>query len=68
LAPWAFGSFQTTTTGDDAEAAALMYFDLTPLTTMGYGNIVAVDPFVRRRTNLEPSIGVIDLAIAVAGL
>lgn len=68
LVPGAFGSLQTATIGDDAEAAALMYFSLTTLTTTGYGDIVAVDPFVRSLANLEALIGVFYVAITVARL
>ena len=68
LVPGAFGSVQAVTIGDDAEAAALMYFSLTTLTTTGYGDIVAVDPFVRSLANLEALIGVFYVAITVARL
>ncbi len=68
LMPGAFGSMQAVTIGDDAEAAALMYFSLTTLTTTGYGDIVAVDPFVRSLANLETLIGVFYVAITVARL
>jgi Ion channel len=68
LMPGAFGSLQTVTIGDDAEAVVLMYFSLTTLTTTGYGDIVAVDPFVRSLANLEALIGVFYVAITVARL
>jgi hypothetical protein len=68
LVPGAFGSIQATTIGDNAEAAALMYFSVTTLTTTGYGDIVAVDPFVRSLANLEALIGVFYVAITVARL
>jgi hypothetical protein len=68
LMPGAFGSLQASTIGDDAEAAALMYFSLSTLTPTGYGDIVAVDPFVRSLANLEALIGVFYVAITVAGL
>jgi hypothetical protein len=58
LMPGAFGNLQASTIGDDAEAAALMYFGLTTLTTTGYGDVVAVDPIVRSLANLEAVIGV----------
>jgi Ion channel len=67
LVPGAFGSLQASI-GDNAEAAALMYFSLTTLTTTGYGDIVAVDPFVRSLANLEALIGVFYVAITVARL
>jgi hypothetical protein len=68
LMPGAFGSLQATTIGYNAEAAALMYFSLTTLTTTGYGDIVAVDPFVRSLANLEAMIGVFYVAITVGRL
>jgi hypothetical protein len=68
LMPGAFGNLQASTIGDDAEAAALMYFSLTTLTTTGYGDIVAVDPLVRSLANLEALIGVFYIAITVARL
>jgi hypothetical protein len=42
--PGAFGSMQAVTIGDDAEAAALIFRPDT-LTTTGYDDIIAVDPF-----------------------
>lgn len=35
------------------ENATMMYFNLTPLTTTGYGDITPVDPFARSLANLE---------------
>jgi voltage-gated potassium channel len=46
----------------------LLYFSLTTLTTTGYGDIVAVDPFARSPTNLGAVIGQFYLAITVARL
>lgn len=54
--------------GGEAENAALLYFSLTALTTAGYGDIVAVDPFARSLANLESVLGVFYLAITVARL
>jgi hypothetical protein len=68
LMPGAFGSVQASTIGDDAEAAVLMYFSLSTLTTTGYGDIVAADPFVRSLANLEALIGVFYVAITVGRL
>jgi hypothetical protein len=68
LMPATFGNLQASTRGDDAEAAALMYFSLTTLTTTGYGDVVAVDPFVRSLANLEAVIGVFYIAVTVARL
>jgi hypothetical protein len=50
------------------ETAALLYFSLATLTTTGYGDIVAVDPFARSLANLESVLGVFYLAITVARL
>ena len=46
----------------------MLYSSLTPLTTTGYGDIVAVDPFARSLANLEAVIGQFYLAITVARL
>jgi hypothetical protein len=54
--------------GSEAETAALMYFSLTTLTTVGYGDILPVDPFARSLANLESVIGQFYLAITVARL
>jgi hypothetical protein len=50
------------------EAGTMLYFSLTTLTTTGYGDIVAVDPFARSLANLEAVIGQFYLAITVARL
>ena len=44
----------------------MLYFSLTTLTTTGYGDIVAVDPFARSFANLEAVLGQFYLAITVA--
>jgi voltage-gated potassium channel Kch len=46
----------------------MLYFSLTTLTTTGYGDIVAVDPFARILANLEAFVGQFYLAITVARL
>jgi len=46
----------------------MLYFSLTTLTTTGYGDIVAVDPFSRSLANLESVLGQFFLAITVARL
>jgi hypothetical protein len=66
LAPDSFGGLRQT--GFAAEAAAMMYFSLTTLTTTGYGDIVAIDPFARSLANLESVLGVFYVAITVARL
>ena len=46
----------------------MLYFSLTTLTTTGYGDIVAVDPFARSLANFESVLGPFYLAITVARL
>jgi len=46
----------------------MLYFSVTTLTTTGYGDIVAVDPFARSLANLEAVIEQFYLAITVARL
>ena len=53
--------------GGPKEVASMLYFSLT-LTTTGYGDIVAVDPFARSLANLEAVIGQFYLGITVARL
>jgi|SRR5271165_5190209 Ion channel len=67
LQPDAFTNVRASA-GGDAENAALMYFSLTTLTTTGYGDILAVDPFARSLANLESVLGVFYIAITVARL
>ena len=54
--------------GSSKEAATMLYFSLTTLTTTGYGDIVAVDPLVRSLANLEAVMGQFYFAITVARL
>ena len=65
--PQAFANLNTSP-GGEAENAALLYFSLTTLTTTGYGDILAVDPFARSLANLESVLGVFYIAITVARL
>lgn len=46
----------------------ILYFSLTTLTTLGYGDIVAVRPAARMLATLEASAGVLYVAITVARL
>jgi Ion channel len=48
--------------------SVLMYFSLATLTTVGYGDVVAVSPGARMLSALEASIGVLYIAITVARL
>ena len=54
--------------GGPQEVATMLYFSFTTLTTTGYGDIVAVDPFARCLANLESVLGQFYLAITVARL
>jgi hypothetical protein len=67
LRPGAFANLFVPTGGPE-EVATLLYFSLTTLTTTGYGDIVAVDPFARSLANLEAVMGQFYLAITVARL
>jgi len=67
LNPAAFANLAPPT-GGPGELATILYFSLTTLTTTGYGDIVAVDPFARSLANLESVIGQFYLAITVARL
>jgi hypothetical protein len=67
LSPDAFVNL-VTPTDDPQEVATMLYFSLTTLTTTGYGDIVAVDPFARSLANLESVLGQFFLAITVARL
>src|ERR1700758_2379096 len=42
------GPCRITSVGGPEEVGTVLYFSLTTLTTTGYGDIVAVDPFARR--------------------
>jgi hypothetical protein len=67
LSPDAFANLLAPVGGPE-EVATMLYFSLTTLTTTGYGDIVAVDPFARSLANLESVIGPFYLAITVARL
>ena len=67
LSPAAFTNLPAPT-GGPGELATMLYFSLTTLTTTGYGDIVAVDPFARSLANLEAVLGQFYLAITVARL
>jgi hypothetical protein len=67
LMPDAFANLHAAA-GSEPEKAALLYFSLTTLTTTGYGDIVAVDPFARSLANLESVVGVFFVAVTVARL
>ena len=50
------------------EPSKLLYFSLATLTTLGYGDIVAVRPAARMLATLEAAAGVLYIAIFVASL
>jgi hypothetical protein len=60
------GSFVATGTGPTNRPADLLYFSLCTLTTLGYGDIVAVTGEVRMLAVLEAATGVMYVAITVA--
>jgi len=67
LSPGAFANVFAQVGGPE-EVGTMLYFSLTTLTTTGYGDIVAVDPFARSLANLEAVLGQFYLAITVARL
>lgn len=58
-------AFQTTS-GPTGQAADLLYFSMVTLTTVGYGDIVPVNGFVRMIAGLEATTGVLYVAITVS--
>jgi ion channel len=52
----------------EAHWSTFLYFSLTTLTTLGYGDIVAVKPAARMFATLEAATGVLYIAITVARL
>jgi hypothetical protein len=52
----------------DAHWSTFLYFSLTSLTTLGYGDILAVKPAARMFATLEAVTGVLYIAITVARL
>ena len=67
LSPAGFSNLAAPT-GGPGELATMLYFNLTTLTTTGYGDIVPADPFARSLANLESVLGQFYLAITVARL
>jgi hypothetical protein len=67
LSPGAFANL-VVQGGDPEEIGSMLYFSFTTLTTVGYGDIVAVDPFARSLANLESVLGQFFIAITVARL
>ena len=67
ILPAAFANFAPPT-GEMNEMATIPDFNLTTLTTTGYGDIVPIDPFARSLANLESVLGQFYLAVTVARL
>ena len=67
LSPSAFVNLLTPVGGPE-EVATMLYFSLTTLTTTGYGDIVAVDPFACSLANLESVVAQFFIVITVARL
>jgi len=67
LSPGAFANLVVQGGGPE-EVGSMLYFSFTTLTTTGYGDIVAVDPFARSLANFESVLGQFFIAITVARL
>jgi hypothetical protein len=67
LSPGAFANLVVQGGGPE-EIGSMLYFSFTTLTTTGYGDIVAVDPFARSLANFESVLGQFFIAITVARL
>jgi hypothetical protein len=67
LVPGAFANLPAETRGPH-EVATMLYFSLATLTTVGYGDIVPVNPFARSLANLEAVIGQFYIAITITRL
>ena len=61
---WTPGSFGFSDGGDD-HSGELLYFSLVTITTLGYGDITALNPFARICTGIEAAQGTLYLAILV---
>jgi hypothetical protein len=67
LQPGSFAESGVTLTGTIL-TTKLLYFSLVSLTTLGYGDIVAIRPAARMLATLEAAAGVLYIAITVARL
>jgi hypothetical protein len=67
LSPGAFANLVAPERGPE-EIGSMLYFSFTTLTTTGYGDIVAIDPFARSLANFEAILGQFFIAITVARL
>jgi hypothetical protein len=69
LSPTAFTNLGADVPGiDPSQIAVMLYFSFSTLTTTGFGDIVAVNPFARSLANLEAIVGQLYLATTVARL
>ena len=66
--PDAFSGAGMADPGDRSQFKALLYYSFTTLTTLGYGDIVPVNPLARSLAVLEAAFGQIYMAILVARL
>ena len=62
------GAFEDLSAESSERWNQLVYFSLTTLTTLGYGDIKAIGPFARVWSSLEAATGVLYIAILVARL
>ena len=62
------GSFELSEPSGEFAWSQFIYFSLTTLTTLGYGDITPVSPFSRIWSTLEAVTGVLYLAVLVARL
>lgn len=65
LAP---GSFSNLSAGGTESLNQFLYYSLTTLTTLGYGDITPINPFARIWSTLEAVTGVLYVAVLVARL
>ncbi len=62
------GSFSLDDQSAGTVGGQLLYFSLTTITTLGYGDITPVSPFARIWSTLEASAGVLYVALLIARL
>lgn len=60
------GSFKLGSTGEGMQSLEMLYFSLTTITTLGYGDVVALTPFARMLSVCEALIGQLFLTVLVA--
>jgi hypothetical protein len=65
---WFPGSFEGFAYGGVSTSLEFLYFSLTTITTLGYGDIAPVGPTVRIWATLEAATGVFFMALLVARL